>query len=301
MRISVITVCYNAASVIENCLRSVAEQTHPDVEHIVIDGHSTDRTVEIVRGYPHVASLVSEPDSGIYDAMNKSLDHVTGDHVLFLNADDRLVSPTALAGAVAAINRDPGGDVYYGWLEVRPEDGTPHLFRPPKPDEAPILMICGCLPHQSTLARPSVFTRTGRFDLRYRYHADYDWFLKVLADPMIDVRSIDKVIGSFQLGGASSRLAEGQPEVYAIQDRSALYSSPEWDRRRINALQEALLQERIETARLRDEMRALRAGGQSVDRDLAWPHWSLRAVCVRYLPLAMVDVLRRVRRYWPAP
>src|SRR5262249_47252445 len=152
------------------------------------------------------------------DAMNKGLEHVTGDFVLFLNADDRFASRAALARAVAKIEQDPGGDVYYGCLHVRPEDGPPHVFRPPKPADAATFMVCGCLPHQSTLARPSVFARTGRFDLRYRYHADYDWFLKVLADPAIDVRLMDAVVGSFRLGGASSRLAEGQPEVYAIQN-----------------------------------------------------------------------------------
>ena len=216
MKISIITVCYNASAVIETCLQSAAEQTHPDIEHIVIDGRSTDGTVAAVRRYPHVATLVSESDQGIYDAMNKGLDHVTGEYVIFLNADDKFASAKALARGAAAIERNPGGDVYYGWLEVRPLDGAPVVFRPPPPAEAPTLMICGCLPHQSTLARPSVFAKTGRFDLRYRCHSDYDWFLKILADPAIDVRSIDVAIGSFQEGGISSQLAAGQPEVYAI-------------------------------------------------------------------------------------
>jgi glycosyltransferase involved in cell wall biosynthesis len=332
MKISVVTVCCNAGAVIEGCLRSVAEQTHRDVEHIVIDGLSSDGTVAAVRRYPHVAALVSEPDRGIYDAMNKGLDRVTGDYVLFLNADDRFASATALANAVAAIERDAGADVYYGWLEVRPIDGATHVFRPPPPAEAPRLMICGCLPHQSTLARPSVFSRTGRFDLRYRCHADYDWFLKVLADPAIDVRSVDEVIGSFQEGGISSQLAARQPEVYAIQNRSPLYATPEWDRTRIAVLQEAFLRERIETARLREEIRAADERARSIqpadvvpDRGywdlikadwqvvtsavritigsirVAVRSWLMRArwrtleACVRLLPRSAVNALRRVR------
>jgi glycosyltransferase involved in cell wall biosynthesis len=334
MKISVITVCYNASAVIETCLQSAAEQTHPDIEHIVIDGRSSDETVATVRRYPHVATLVSERDQGIYDAMNKGLDHVTGEYVLFLNADDRFASATALANAVAAIERDPGGDVYYGWLEVRPLDGTPTVFRPPPPAEAPELMICGCLPHQSTLTRPSVFARTGRFDLRYRCHSDYDWFLKILADPMIDVRSMHEVIGSFQEGGISSQLAAGQPEVYAIQNRSPLYATPEWDKKRIVALQEAFLRERLETDRLRGEIRAIRERACSVQRADALPdpafgepiktdwrttadaarialgevrdtvrlrlrrlRWRILEACVRYLPRGAVDVLRRIRTY----
>ncbi len=264
MKISVITVCYNAAAHIEGCLRSVAEQTHADVEHIVIDGLSRDGTVDTVRRYPHVTRLVSERDRGIYDAMNKGLDLVTGDYVLFLNADDRFASPSALAKAVAAIRSDPGGDVYYGSLEVRSLDGTSSVFHPPPPEEAPSLMICGCLPHQSTLARPSVFSKTGRFDLRYRYHADYDWFLKVLADCMVDVRNMQVVVGSFLMGGASSQLAKGQPEVFAIQNGSPLYASAEWDKKRIAALQEALLGERLAAARLQAEIRTIRDHGYPI-------------------------------------
>jgi glycosyltransferase involved in cell wall biosynthesis len=331
MKISVITVCYNASAVIASCLQSVAEQTHDAVEHIVIDGLSGDGTVDVIRRYPHVATLVSEADHGIYDAMNKGLDHVTGDYVLFLNADDRFASARALANAVKAIGRDPGGDVYYGALEVRTLAGMTSVFRPPPPSEAPELMICGCLPHQSTLARPSVFARTGRFDLRYRYHADYDWFLKVLGDPMIDVRSVDEVIGSFSEGGASSQLAAGQPEVHAIQSSAPLYATPEWDRKRIEVLQEAFLRERIEAERLRGEVRELRQTARSAERADAAPapdtrvvvtdgwwrttdaaagiprfrhgvllwmrqlRWRTLEACVQYLPRGMVDRLRRLR------
>lgn len=332
MKLSVITVCYNAAAFIDDCLRSVAEQTWPNIEHIIVDGLSSDATLEIVRRYPHVTRLVSERDKGIYDAMNKGLDLVTGDYVLFLNADDRFASANALAKAAAAIAADPGADVYYGSLEVRPLDGPAHVFHPPPPAEAPEFMVWGCLPHQSTLARPSVFARTSGFDLRYHYHADYDWFLKTLADPAIDVRSVHVVIGSFRLGGASSQLAQGQPEVYAIQNQSPLYATPEWDKKRIEILQEAYLRERLTTAQLRSELKAARERARSVNevhrsriggvetpwsnavrgtvamaqsargairdaarsgpRRMRW--WALNA-CVRYLPPDVIAVLRRLR------
>ncbi len=259
MRISVITVCFNAASVIEGCLASVAEQTFADVEHIVIDGGSSDETVATVKRYPHVAVLVSEPDQGIYDAMNKGLRHVTGNYVLFLNADDHFASATALADAVRAIGRDPGADVYYGSLEIRNTHGEVSVFQPPLPDDAAEFMVCGCLPHQSTLAAPTAFAKTGPFDLRYKRHADYDWFLKVLADPAIAVRRIDTLLGSFLHGGASSQLALGQPEVHAIQDSATLYASPAWDRRRIAILQDALLSARIDTERLSANLREVDA------------------------------------------
>lgn len=304
MKISIITVCYNANAVIDGCLQSVAEQTYRDIEHIVIDGLSTDGTIDTIRRYPHVSVLISEQDRGLYDAMNKGLDHVTGDFVLFLNADDKLSSASAMATAVAAINRNPGADVYYGSLEVRSPDRPPQVFHPPPPEEAPKFMVCGCLPHQATLTRPAVFARTGRFDLRYRCHADYDWFLKILADPAIDVRRLNEVIGSFLTGGVSSQLAAGQLEVYAIQNQSPLYASPEWDRLRIAALQDAFLRERLETGRLRD---AIRTAGEGVSHRpvgmicanvALWlrrrRQW-MREAALFFLPRRVVEVLRGVR------
>jgi hypothetical protein len=113
-------------------------------------------------------------------------------------------------------------------------------------------MIADCLPHQSTLARPLVFAKTGGFDLRYRYHADYDWFLKILADPTIDVRLLNDVIGSFQLGGASSQLTEAQPEVYALQNQSRYTRLLNGTKDALWFCKRLLLRKR---ARLRDESR----------------------------------------------
>jgi glycosyltransferase involved in cell wall biosynthesis len=201
-----------------------------------------------------LSRLISEADSGIFDAMNKGLRFVTGDLVLFLNADDKLATRDALANAVAAIRRDPGADLYYGWLEVRVPGGETVMFRPPGPEDAARFMVCGCLPHQSTLARPSVFEKTGLFNPVYRHNADYDWFLRVLSDKRIKLKSIDVAIGSFLTGGASSQLAQGQPQVYEIQNRAALYASPEWDRLRILEFQSALLHARIENENLRRKL-----------------------------------------------
>jgi hypothetical protein len=282
MKISIITVCYNANAVVDGCLQSVAAQTYGDIEHIVIDGLSSDGTADTVVRYPHITMFVSERDKGIYDAMNKGLNRVTGDYVIFLNADDKFPNTSSLADAVDAIRQNCGADVYYGWLEVRPLDGPAVIFRPPAPADVPEFMIAGCLPHQSTLARPSVFVKTGLFDLRYRYHAEYDWFLKIIDDPTIDVRALDLVIGSFQEGGASSQLAKGQPEAYAIQNQSPLYAKPEWDKRRIVALQEALLRERLETGRLKETIRSGSTGAMR-----------RTGLLRQWLPVSVIDVVRR--------
>jgi hypothetical protein len=108
-----------------------------------------------------------------------------------------------------------------------------------------------------------VFEKTGPFDLKYRVHADYDWYVKALHDPTIEVKAIPCVVGSFKEGGASSQLAKGQPEVYAIQNASPLYSGSEWDKRRIEEYQKSLLNEGIDNARLREQLRGLRSKVQS--------------------------------------
>jgi glycosyltransferase involved in cell wall biosynthesis len=250
MNVSVITVCFNANHVIASCLESVACQNYRDIEHIIIDGGSTDGTLETIRRFPHVATLVSEPDRGIYDAMNKGISRATGEFLIFLNADDLLVSPDALEVAMSEVERFPEVDVAYGSLNVREQDGSSHLFQPPAPEMAAEFMVCGSLPHQSTLARRWVFEKTHGFDERYKIHADYDWFLKVLADPDIKVRRIDCAIGSYFLGGISTNLAVGEPEVFRMQNSCALYASPEWDKRRIEIFQARTLELRIEVARL---------------------------------------------------
>lgn len=286
--VSVITVCRNAAATLEACLDSVAAQSWPRIEHIIIDGASTDGTAAILeRHRGHLAQVVSEPDRGLYDAMNKGIARATGDFVFFLNADDTFASPDALRDALAEIARQPDADVYYGSLEIRSGTGR-MVHAPPPAEQAAEEMVLGCLPHQATLARRAVFERTGPFDLRWRRHADYDWWLKVMADPALRLRRIDTVIGSFAMGGASSDLAKGQPEVFAIQNASPVYRSEEWDRRRIVLFQKAWLEARIALA-AQQEGRGGMAGGAGLKA------WLIATLPTPLLRLA-VGLKARLRR-----
>lgn len=291
--VTVITVCRNAAATIDACLESVASQTWPEVDYVVVDGGSTDGTAQIIdRHRAAVATLVSEPDQGIYDAMNKGLSYAKGEFVIFLNADDRFVGPNVIAEAMAAIARAPGYDVYYGSLEVR-HGRDVMLHQPPPPAGAAEEMVLGCLPHQATFARRTVFERTGLFDLRWRRHADYDWWMKILADPALRLHRIDTLVTSFAVGGASSDLAKGQPEVFAIQNSSALFRTAEWDRRRIEIYQRALLASRLERIER----------SQRIEYDSGRPPWTqphvvgkLRSWLVRNLPQPAVQAIRAAKR-----
>jgi hypothetical protein len=289
--VSVITVCRNAAATLEACLQSVAAQRHASIEHIIIDGASTDGTAAILEKHrKRLALVVSEPDRGLYDAMNKGIALARGEFVIFLNADDTFTGPDSLSDAMREIAREPDGDVYYGTLDVR-MGGTTHRHVPPPPDQAAEEMVLGCLPHQATLARRAVFESTGPFDLRWRRHADYDWWLKVLADPALRVRQIRTAVACFALGGASSDLAKGQPEVFAIQNASPLYRSPEWDRRRIEMFQTAWLAARMEAAGLREA--AAPGGGVPA------ASWKSRVAAV--LPPPVTQAIRRLKRSLSRP
>jgi glycosyl transferase family 2 len=260
--VSIITVCYNAANSIERCLRSVALQTHQSIEYIVIDGGSTDGTLAAIEKYrERIAVLVSEPDNGIYAAMNKGLARATGDLIYFLNADDYLADERVVADVVAVVESQPRGGVYYGSIELRQSGEPIGVYHPEEPEKAAEIMVCGCLPHQATFARREVFKRTGPFDDTYRYHADYDWFLKVITDPDIALVRFSRVVASYRLGGASCQLAQGQPEAYRIQNASPLYQSDVWSRRRIAIYQEVLLATRIENAALKAMLDACRPAG----------------------------------------
>lgn len=251
MKISVVSVSYNAASEIEPTLRSVAQQSWQNTEYLVIDGGSTDGTLGIVERYRnHVDVLVSEPDGGIYDAMNKALKLATGDAVIFMNAGDYFHSPYVVELAAEFMDAHPEVGVVYGGIEVRYPDGRVSEFMPPDETQAMDFLICGSLPHQGTFARRTAFARTGLFDTHWRSHADYDWFLKAASDPRIGMKRMDLMVASFGLGGASSQLERGERERHAIQNALPLYRQRDWMERRIEAYQEQYIGLRLENERL---------------------------------------------------
>ena len=206
MKISIVTVAYNSSLTITDTLASVAVQTHQDIEHIVVDGASTDDTLGIVRAHgERVARIVSEPDQGIYDAMNKGLALATGDFVGFLNADDMLASP----GAVAAIARaaEPGigavcGDLLYVRAD-RPDDVLRHwrcgTYSPRQ------LRYGWMPPHPTFYLRRSLLSHVGGFDTRLRIAADYDFMLRCLRLPGMQLSYVPEVLVKMRMGGASNR------------------------------------------------------------------------------------------------
>jgi glycosyltransferase involved in cell wall biosynthesis len=199
--ISVITVCLNAADTLERTLRSVREQTYPHVEHVVIDGGSTDGSIDLLRrDQAHIAHWVSEPDQGISHAMNKGADAATGDYLIFINADDRLSDPTALERAALVIQREPGYDFYAFCIIYGAE---PHSERRCSKPLGWRMRFKTSILHQSVLARRDSHQHLNGFDTRYSYALDYEYFLRAYLRGM-RLLAAPEVIAFMSSGGMST-------------------------------------------------------------------------------------------------
>lgn len=174
--ISIVTVCRNAEATIKDTIESVALQTFRDYEHIVIDGASTDRTVEIIRPYsPKLAFWSSEPDGGIADAMNKGIAVASGDYILFLHADDYLASGDSLELAATHLGR--GADIYA--FDIFFQTAWDKKRRKPRGATWYLRFKTGFL-HQGVFCRRDLFDRIGRFDTNYSIAMDYEFFLRAV-------------------------------------------------------------------------------------------------------------------------
>jgi putative colanic acid biosynthesis glycosyltransferase len=173
--VSIVTVAYNAAATIEATIQSVISQTYGPVEHIIVDGGSSDGTAEIIRRYEqYLGSWVSEEDNGIYDAMNKGVAAARGEWVLFLNCGDTLAGRDVLA---KTFSRElPGIDIIFGnTLETT----AGKRLRPPSHVDRGFFYF-ETLCHQSILARRKLFNRIGTFSPKYRIVADREWLLRAV-------------------------------------------------------------------------------------------------------------------------
>lgn len=197
-RFTVITITYNAAPVVERTLKSVLSQTYEDVEHLIIDGASSDGTLALVEAYKqqsdasgtgHKVIVKSEPDQGIYDAMNKGLTQAMGDYVVYMNAGDSFPAADTLEQIAhrCRLNELPSAElpaVLYGDTDIVDDNG---LFLHPRRLQPPSkltwrsfrqgMLVC----HQAFYARTDI-AKNIQFDLQYRYSADVDWCIRVMQE-----------------------------------------------------------------------------------------------------------------------
>ena len=213
IRISVITITYNAARTLQRTLDSVLSQTYPHVEHLIIDGASKDDTLRIAEQYqaasPHEVIIQSEPDKGLYDAMNKGLQRATGDYVVFLNAGDSFYAPDTLACVVKAVGSQSPAVVYGDTAITDAEGRFLHLRRHRPPQTLTWrsfkqgMLVC----HQAFYARLDI-ARQFPYNLKYRHSADVDWCIRVMREAerrgmrLVGVRD---VVANFLRGGDSKQ------------------------------------------------------------------------------------------------
>ena len=178
-KISIITVTYNAQKYIERTIHSIICQTYPNIEYVIIDGASKDDTLTILQKYKdHIDILISEPDAGLYDAMNKAMEHLTGEYLIFMNAGDQFADSHTLANAMEGAQ---GADLVYGLALKVDESGhsRPWHKQTPPPDQLSArsflngMVIC----HQCMVLKTQCAVT---FNLKYSISADLDWSIRCM-------------------------------------------------------------------------------------------------------------------------
>ena len=207
MLISVVTACYNSATTLSGALDSVLNQKYNEIEHIVIDGASTDNSRDILEARPQgQLRWSSEPDQGIYDALNKGIKLATGDIVGFLHADDVYAGTDVLAHVARAFE-DPAVHAVYGDLQYVSKDNLNNVIRHWRAGEfKPALLKRGWMPpHPSLYVRRECYARIGGFDIKYAIAADYYSILQLFSQPEFNAVYIPEVFVKMRVGGASNR------------------------------------------------------------------------------------------------
>jgi len=210
MKISIITTSYNSARTLRDTMDSVLRQSYTDYEYIVIDGASKDGTVDIIREYEPLFGerlrWVSEPDRGIYDAMNKGIALATGDVVGLLNSDDFYTSDDILATVAREFSCPDVPDAIYGDVHYVDENDITRPVRYYSSREfTRERMLMGYMPaHPSFYVRRSCYEQYGAFDTSYRVAADFENLLRIIYVNKISIRYIAKDFVTMRMGGASS-------------------------------------------------------------------------------------------------
>ncbi len=208
MKVSIITVAFNSAKTIEDTIKSVLAQTHNDVEYIIIDGQSTDETLRIVERYKnHTFKVISEPDKGIYDAMNKGLSLATGDVVGILNSDDVFESDDVLSIVAEQFVNDKSVEIVYGDLVYVSSNDLSKIKRRwlSKAYYENFFDDGHVPPHPTLYLKRSVCNIAGGFNLKYKLAADYEFMLRVFKNNKFKSIHIAKVMVRMRLGGATNK------------------------------------------------------------------------------------------------
>ena len=206
MKLSIITINYNNAEGLRKTMESVLSQTYKDFEYVVVDGVSTDSSVDIIRASALQAegleiTWISEPDKGIYNAMNKGIRMATGEYLLFLNSGDFLISEDVLE---KVFENECSADILCARCNVSDNGKVVWTSNPPEKVTFGTLYMVG-LAHQSTFIRKSLFEQYGYYDESFRYNADIEFWYRTIVDNAASTQKIDVITTDYNLDGVSEK------------------------------------------------------------------------------------------------
>jgi glycosyltransferase len=207
MKISIITVVYNNASTLGECIESVVFQTYPDIEYIVIDGNSTDGSKEVIKRHENkISRWISEPDKGMYDALNKGIGMATGEVIGILHSDD-IFNSTSVITEITELFTKTGCDAVYGDLLYVAKDNPSKTIRYWKsmPFQPGLLRKGWMPPHPTFFVRKKCYETLGGFDTSFTVAADYELVLRFFSSGRLKCEYLPKVITKMRVGGKSNK------------------------------------------------------------------------------------------------
>jgi glycosyltransferase involved in cell wall biosynthesis len=207
MKISIITVCYNSEAFITSAIDSVLSQSYPDIEYIVIDGASKDGTISIIHSYgDRIAKVVSEPDKGIYDAMNKGLALANGEVIGILNSDDFYPHDSVIEEVVKAFEVNPNVDMVLGNVDfVKSENVSKPVRLYSSFNFEPWKLRFGFMPaHPGAFIKRTAYERVGNYKLGYKIGADFEWFVRAVLIHRLSFVKLNKTLVRMREGGVST-------------------------------------------------------------------------------------------------
>ena len=222
MKVSVITVCYNRKATIGQSIKSVLDQDYPDIEYIIVDGNSSDGTKDIIKSYSDkITKYISEPDSGMYDAINKGLGMATGDVVGLMHSDDVFYDTTVISKIVEVFKNNPNTDAIYGNGIYVTNDDEQKIVRNRIGGEYDYKRLkSGWLPlHPTVYIKKSIINKYGKYNLNFKIASDTEFLLRYLFKHKINIIYLNTYIVKMRMGGLSTnykRAFEVLKEVYNI-------------------------------------------------------------------------------------
>jgi glycosyltransferase involved in cell wall biosynthesis len=231
MTVSIITATYNSESTIKDTLTSIESQSYPNIEHLIIDGCSTDKTLQLVQEFNHVCQLVSERDKGIYDAMNKGISLAKGDIIGILNSDDFYPDENVIVDVVNHFKETNCEALYADLIYVDP-DNKNRVIRKWKSGEfnRQNFLIGWMPPHPTFFVKKEVYDRFGNFDIRLKSAADYELLLRFLYKEKITTSYLPRVLVHMRSGGMSNRSLKNRLKAHLEDYRAWSFNSikPRW-------------------------------------------------------------------------